>query len=373
MNNFNDNQSSDGSIIRSIMIEQEEKERVSYDPLMVIIASVNTLKDREREVVIERYGLENGEKATLDAIGKKFNVTRERVRQIESAAIAKLSQKKSRDLHNLIRAINSHIVASGGAVSVEEVAEYFKMDRDGREGLEISALRLIMAVNAEVEELENSEIVKHGWKLKEIPSKMIIDTLKVAEKLMLGFGEPVKLSAIWEKFQESNEYKEYSETLTPSVFAGLLKVGEKMAATEDSKWGLTSWPTVVPKRIRDKVFVVLEKAGKPLHFREISEKINKMFEGKPVLSRTVHNELIGDKRFVLVGRGIYGLKEMGFSAGVVADVIADVLKESAEPLSTDQIVEEVMKSRQVKRNTVIANLQNKSKFKKVGKGLYTVA
>ncbi len=373
MNNYNDNQNSDGSIIRSIMIEQEEKERVSYDPLMVIIASVNTLKDREREVIIERYGLENGEKATLDAIGKKFSVTRERVRQIESAAVAKLSQKKSRDLHNLIRSINSHIVASGGAVSVDEVSEYFKMDRDGREGLEISALRLIMAVNSEVEELEKSDIIKQGWKLKEVSNKMIVNTLKVTEKLLLQAKEPVKLNELWEKFQESSEYKEYSETLTPSVFAGLLKVGEKMAATEDGKWGMTAWPTVVPKRIRDKVFVVLEKAGKPLHFRDISERINKMFEGKPVLSRTVHNELIGDKRFVLVGRGIYGLTEMGFTTGVVADVIVDVLKQSTDPLSTDQIVEEVMKSRQVKRNTVIANLQNKSKFKKVGKGLYTVA
>ena len=110
-----------------------------------------------------------------------------------------------------------------------------------------------------------------------------------------------------------------------------------------------------------------------MHFREIAEGINAQFTGRRVLSRTVHNELIGDNRFVLVGRGIYALKDQGFTPGVVADVIMEAIKQAGGSASVDAIVEKVLASRQVKRNTVIANLQNKELFKKTGRGTYGLA
>jgi hypothetical protein len=114
----------------------------------------------------------------------------------------------------------------------------------------------------------------------------------------------------------------------------------------------------------------LQKNRQPMHFREIADAINLAYPGKTVLSRTVHNELIGDTRFVLVGRGIYGLKEWGYQPGVVSDVIMKVMREMNRPLTVEEIIESVLKDRQVKRNTVIANLQNKHLFNKVGKGMY---
>ena len=48
------------------------------------------LKDRERQVIILRFGLEDGHPRTLEEVGKEFNVTRERIRQIEAKALRKL-------------------------------------------------------------------------------------------------------------------------------------------------------------------------------------------------------------------------------------------------------------------------------------------
>ncbi|MBQ6541352.1 MAG: RNA polymerase sigma factor RpoD [Lachnospiraceae bacterium] len=48
------------------------------------------LKERERQVIIMRFGLEDGHSRTLEEVGKEFNVTRERIRQIESKALRKL-------------------------------------------------------------------------------------------------------------------------------------------------------------------------------------------------------------------------------------------------------------------------------------------
>ena len=51
---------------------------------------LDTLNERERKVLILRFGLEDGRNRTLEEVGKEFNVTRERIRQIESKALRKL-------------------------------------------------------------------------------------------------------------------------------------------------------------------------------------------------------------------------------------------------------------------------------------------
>ena len=50
------------------------------------------LSDRERETIILRYGLKDGVPLTLEEAGKRFGITRERVRQIEMEAIEKLKR-----------------------------------------------------------------------------------------------------------------------------------------------------------------------------------------------------------------------------------------------------------------------------------------
>lgn len=55
-----------------------------------IDALLSDLKERERQVIVLRFGLEDGHPRTLEEVGKEFNVTRERIRQIESKALRKL-------------------------------------------------------------------------------------------------------------------------------------------------------------------------------------------------------------------------------------------------------------------------------------------
>ncbi|MEX2280831.1 MAG: sigma-70 family RNA polymerase sigma factor [Acidimicrobiia bacterium] len=83
------------STVLGDFIEDEDAE----DPFeMALLASrledldeyMERLNDRERTVIIMRYGLGNTEPKTLDEVGRHFNVTRERIRQIEAKAIAKM-------------------------------------------------------------------------------------------------------------------------------------------------------------------------------------------------------------------------------------------------------------------------------------------
>jgi len=57
-------------------------------------AVLSTLSEREQKIVKMRFGLENGKSHTLEEVGQEFAVTRERIRQIEAKALAKLRKHK---------------------------------------------------------------------------------------------------------------------------------------------------------------------------------------------------------------------------------------------------------------------------------------
>ena len=159
---------------------------------------------------------------------------------------------------------------------------------------------------------------------------------------------------------------------SPAQVRALASLSKQLASLKDV-WGLTKWPTVNPKNIRDKIYVILVGNGKPLHFSEIAKAIKTSdFKRKNVTTQAIHNELIKDKRFVLIGRGIYALQEWGYSRGTVSEIIANVLKDAGEPLHRDEIVRRVLKSRRVKETTILLNLQSKPEFKRVAKATYAL-
>ncbi len=357
------------SIIKSIMIEQEEKNRGALDPLAVAMGMTGHLKEREREVLVGRFGLDGSEKVTLEAVGGKLNVTRERVRQIEAAAIKRLAQKPTKDLTQLIKIINSFMLSGGGLVSLGELADYFKVEPSRRE-VEMNALRLIMSTNEHVKPLKKTDELTVGWAKKDFPVDLIVPVILILEEILRRVNKTMNEQELWNRFNEAEDHEKYSGKISQEVLKGILLVAGNIARAYDGKWGLTSWPTVMPRRIRDKIYIILEQTKKPMHFTDITDALNRSYPGKKVLGRTVHNELIGDPRFILVGRGTYALKSWGYEPGVVADVIKNILKKQGRPMSTGEIVEEVLKCRQVKPNTVVANLQNKKLFKKISKGVY---
>jgi RNA polymerase primary sigma factor len=53
---------------------------------------VNQLSEREARILRCRFGLDDGQERTLEDVGRKFNLTRERIRQLQNAALQKLRQ-----------------------------------------------------------------------------------------------------------------------------------------------------------------------------------------------------------------------------------------------------------------------------------------
>lgn len=85
----------DGKTPQDSATEQLLKEQVQ--------AVLSTLSDREQKIIKMRFGLENGKSHTLEEVGQEFAVTRERIRQIEAKALAKLRKHKdAKKLHEYL-------------------------------------------------------------------------------------------------------------------------------------------------------------------------------------------------------------------------------------------------------------------------------
>ena len=76
---------------------------IFYENMRNEISSLLLLLDeREKKIIFSRFGLDGGKPKTLEAVGKKFGVTRERIRQLQNIALTKLRrglQKKEMPFH----------------------------------------------------------------------------------------------------------------------------------------------------------------------------------------------------------------------------------------------------------------------------------
>ena len=350
-----------------IQNKQTEALRV-FEPDNIIEEILSSLKEREKMILMKRYGLKGNEIKTLASIGNEHNLTRERVRQIEKDLLKHI-KKTSKSSVSLIAAkeiiittINEH-----GKIMAEDSllrAMGIKSDQD-RNSI-IFILHLIEEIDA-----FTHENYKKCWASVIFNKEILHSFTTEAHELLLASQKPISEGNFLENLKVKDFYIKNQEELSDKIVLNYLDLAHKIEKNVFGHWGLADSKQIVPKDVGDKAYLVLKQFGKPEHYSEITNLINKAkFDARVAYKETVHNELIKDKRFILVGRGIYALAEWGYKSGVVADVIKEVLQEAGKPLSKDKIIEEVLKRRHVKKNTVLVGLSNKQLFVKVEKNLY---
>jgi len=322
-------------------------------------------REREQEVISRRFGL-SGRSETLEAVGDEMGVTRERVRQIEKVALERLVQKISADKAPgyLVaeKALIRELAEMGRAARIVDLTQALLGKTDKKS---IATIHLLTELSKKLTSVKENNFYYQSVAIspnEDYEEKDLKDEVDRVVKIIRDNKEPLTTDELFEK----TSYE------TPSNVTALASLS-KLLATLNNRWGLEKWPLVNPKNIRDKVFAILERNGKPMHYSDIAEAIkNSDFKRKNVTQQAIHNELIKDPRFVLVGRGIYGLGSWGYKSGTIADVITDILKEAGGPMERKEIVKRVLKVRQVREATILLNLQNKTEFKRVGKGLYSL-
>ena len=340
--------------------------KITFKPKQVTKRILSPLADRSYDVIVSRFGLgEDAERKTLEAIGDAYNITRERVRQIEATAlnaIRKSSEYKSEtatfeEIRQIVREL-------GALIAEEELLPMIAKDEAMQNHLHF----YLVLSDAFTKHKEDDEF-KARWSIDTALSDKVHGSLKKLYE-SLSDDELVPESDLVGRFID--HLKEVNDEFrNEEVAKRWLGMSKKLSRNPLGEWGKSESQNVKTRGVKDYAYLVMRKHGSPMHFREVAKAIEATF-GKRTHTATCHNELIKDKRFVLVGRGIYALAEWGYKAGVVRDVIAEILKKEG-PLSKDDVVDRVMKERYLKKNTILVNLQNPKYFKKNKQGLYTAA
>ena len=343
----------------------------SADITAIVDDLMEKLGAKQKLVLSSRFGASGNEPQTLEAIGKSLNVTRERVRQIEADALNLLRKgEKSQPAEELVAAAKEIITEKGGVVGTNQLTEevfekYFT--RGPRDSKERHLLEIVFSVIGFKRVRGNKEL-EDVWISQDFDIKRF---RSVAGKIEKIFDETKKLFSDEELLKkiDHSDADTGNIDIAPEQILNFLAVSKKFGKNIFGNWGKAKWPLVRPRGVREKATLVLLNRKKPLHFREISQLIEKFgLSEKKVHPQTVHNELIRDKRFVLVGRGTYALREWGYEEGTVKDIIVSIIRSAGGILKKDTIVGNVLKKRKVKKATIDVNLSDRKVFQKTKDG-----
>jgi hypothetical protein len=301
--------------------------------------------EREKDILTRRFGLKGQKEETLEKIGSLHKLTRERVRQIESASIRKLKKLESLEscLTDVKGVVSQLLDEHGGLMGREyllDILALVSLDSKGTDverDLSKKNFDFILAklLDEHVERVDNSDVFSSFYRLKDKAVdhlEEIVDELvskvkkgKVTTKFE-DFLEGIKGMASYRKHENKLDsgtdsditsifkdeiFPEKGEAINANkVLYSLIEAAKDIDRNKFGHYGLNEWPEISPKKISDKIFLVLKENGKPMHFTEIAERINEVgFDHKKANAGTVHNELILDSRYMLTDRGMYGLKE----------------------------------------------------------------
>jgi len=326
----------------------------------------NLPKERLRDVIERRFGLKDGNQETLEAVGKDYNITRERVRQIESDALRILTERQNLAvLKPIFEYLDQLFEEHNHLVGEERLLNLVTGISESHPAR--AAMVMILTLGKPYQRFVECDKFYPHWITKRQARKQaerVIDYLAGHFSQQSQAVPSVEVLTII-----SSKHSDFSEKFIKNA----LDISKKISKNIFEEVGLSHWPEINPKGVRDKAYLVMKREGEPRHFVDITELINRAnFSDRQAFPQTVHNELIKDERFILVGRGTYALGEWGYEPGIVKEVIIKVLSEAGKPLNRNEIVSTVLEQRQVRPNTVVINLQNNPEFERLKDGRYVL-
>ena len=348
-------------------------------PKELALEVISILNKRNQNIIKKRFGLIDGTNRTLESIGRDYGVTRERIRQIVEASLENLKKSSQISLLRDFWRTAAKVLQKTNGVETEKGFLEKLVSILGVSPGQIAAIKFLLCLSPEIKLEPETKQHKSFWRRKSLSPAHIAN---IVSKIEEYFQKQKRV------FRPEEMMKWAKQNISPKITLAELEVylllSPKIGRNIFGEYGLLQWPEITPRGAKDRAYMMLKHYRKPLHFSKIAERINELRDTKAVVPthhswlkkiqvQTVHNELIKDPRFVLIGRGIYALRDWGYQPGTVADVIKDVLKHAGRPLTAKAIIRQVKKKRLARDTTIILNLNNKKLFKKLPGHRYTLA
>ena len=324
--------------------------------------ALKLLKEQQRYIIVSRFELNGKKKQSLQEIADGFQLTRERVRQIQVSAIERLRKDDCVALlSKTIKLLEETLEECGSVATEERICNVCNLANKKERGY----ARLLLEIGDSFNKQKISKEMNSFWytsENKKNEAERIISSLNKEifrnVDVIYKYKDVVNLiNKVSSKNIKNN--KEYVSLLDISLFLKRNKEGE---------WGHYKNPQISLKGISGYISLVLSNAGEPLHFEEISRRISEL-KGKKCYLGSCHNELVRSNKFFLVGRGLYVMNGMGYESGTISEVLIKIIKENGS-ITQEKAVEIVKKKKIVKEKSIRQNLLNKKYFTKNKEGKY---
>ncbi|MDO8524401.1 MAG: sigma factor-like helix-turn-helix DNA-binding protein [bacterium] len=319
------------------------------------------LPSRQSQVLMRRFGLNQAQSETLQRIGNDLGITRERVRQLEKSGFLRLKDfTENQNLKKAFEYFGNYLNKTAGLRREDILFKELSNEKNK------NFIYFLLELAPSFSRLGDNESAYPFWAIEKSKEGLVDSMVKKIKDFFQKEKKPMDLETLAKCLDISDNL----------FLSSCLEIAKDIEVGPLGSYGLSAWPEIKPRGVRDAAFLVLKKSGEPLHFRAIADKAGELpgdlFLKRKMLPQTIHNELIRDSRFILVGRGIYGLSDWGYSSGTVKDVIFKVLQANAG-MDKEEILLAVQKQRLVKPNTVFLNLSDKKNFVRDTQGKYTLA
>jgi len=340
---------------------------------IVVDGFLSQLPDKHREVLADRYGLWDGVAETLQDIGDKYGLTRERIRQIEAKALGRLRRGMSQPvLKASLRKKVEGAIAHGpnencGVFTEDELLPILADDCTVDEAL--LALGLIQDLYSPGEnflshlltEAEEGIYCLHPERTNDYKA-----ILHAIVEVLERHRQPVMEAKLFDEL--------LAREVTRSVPHGadlarrVLKISPSLARLTGGTLVLSRWSAFRRRDLASSAEAALMVLGRPAHFTEIAHRISTLYPGlREVDQRTVHNRLVARRdKFVWVRNGTYGLKAWGLRRPpYVKDRLIELLSGTRYPLPYWHLKEKVLEVCNCREESVRMTLDlNPKVFKK---------
>ncbi|MBT5016571.1 hypothetical protein HN748_01855 [Candidatus Peregrinibacteria bacterium] len=341
---------------------------VSFNPTNISTVNLNlkevveklllVLSEKEKYIIKHRFSIGTESRKTLEAIGKHYGVTRERIRQIEKNALKKLKRNAFNTNLKIVNELGKSIIKKHGGLLIEKkLVSIILSTLKNVSPTEANEIKLSLALDPDIAKASNTLDFEPHWRFNTVNLPLVRKISTLGFNVLNKKGNVLPVETI-----TNLVLKEIGEEVPESLIISVSEIDKRTKFVKEGI-GLKDWRHINPRTLRDKINFILEREHKPLHFVDIANKIrDSKFDHKNINVQAVHNELIRNNHFVLIGRGIYALDKWGYQPGTVGDVIAAILKDG-KPRSREEIMKEVLKQRQVKKITIYLNLKNDARIK----------
>lgn len=351
---------------------QKDRQITSEQPPLGTKAFVDEmlsrLPERQRNVIADRYGLWDGIAETLQDIGDKLGVTRERIRQIEEKGLLRIRRVYgySKIRHFILSRVTRYFAENQtacGLISEDEIANVFADDCPSDQTiLGIDLLQDLSSPLAKqfVEAESGVYSIDRGIALE------YRQLLSLIEKQLIKYQRPISRQQLDSGLIEVLG-RDVTEKQAP-LLKRMFDVSSSVARLPNDTFLLSIWKGLSKRDATSVTEAVLRRLGRPAHFREIAERARALFpEARTNNERTFQNVLIRRPDiFVWVKSGTYGLTVWGLKKPpYIKDRLIELLSQSNYPLPYWHLKEKVLETCNCKETSVQMTLDlNPQVFKK---------